>query len=75
MIGFCYSFLVLLTIIQGVSYYLYNGRFHPFAMIVMPETKHNPMDEQVLENPGDKATTEIILDLTIKTNSDMESVL
>ena len=44
-------------------------------MIVMPETKHNPMDEQVLENPGDNATTEIILDSTIKTNVDMESVL
>ena len=71
MIGFCYSFLVLLTIIQVVSYYLYNGRFHPFALIVMPD----PMDEQVLENPGDNATTEIILDSAIKTNSDMESVL
>ena len=32
-----YSFLIFLTIIQVVSYYFCNGRFHPFAMIIMPE--------------------------------------
>ena len=34
MIALGYSSLLLLTIIQIVSYYLYNGRFHPFAVIV-----------------------------------------
>ena len=37
MIGLSYSLLLLLTLVQIVTYYLYNGRFHPFAMIVMPE--------------------------------------
>ena len=38
MIGFSYPILVLLTAIQIVSYNLYNGRYHPFAIIVMPKT-------------------------------------
>ena len=37
MIGLSYSLLLLLTLVQIATYYLYNGRFHPFAMIVMPE--------------------------------------
>ena len=37
MIGLSYSLLLLLTLVQIVTYYLYNGRFHPFALIVMPE--------------------------------------
>ena len=37
LIGLGYSSVVFLTIIQVVSYYFYNGKFHPFAMIVMPE--------------------------------------
>ena len=36
MIGLSYSLLLLLTLGQIVTYYLYNGRFHPFALIVMP---------------------------------------
>ena len=32
-----YTSLLILTLIQVLSYYLYNGRFHPFATIVMPE--------------------------------------
>ena len=35
MLAFGYTFLVLLTIVQVVSYYLCNGRFHAFTMIVM----------------------------------------
>ena len=34
-----YSLLVLCTIIQVVSYYYFNGKYHPFAIIVMPEQK------------------------------------
>ena len=37
MIGLSYSLLLLLTLVQIVTYYLYNGRFHPFALIVMLE--------------------------------------
>ena len=37
MIGLSYSLLILLTLLQILTYYLYNGRYHPFAMIVMPE--------------------------------------
>ena len=81
MIGFCYPLLVLLTIIQVVSYYLYNGRFHPFALIVMPEKNCNeksfddPMDECPDEDTNPENESELILDPTIKTSSDMESVL
>ena len=39
MLAFGYSLLVLLTIVQVVSYYLCNGRFHAFNMIVMSEEK------------------------------------
>ena len=37
LIGLGYSLLVVLTILQVVSFHLYNKRFHPFAKIVMPE--------------------------------------
>ena len=37
MIGLSYSLLLLLTLVQIVTFYLYNGRFHPFALIVMPK--------------------------------------
>ena len=37
MLGLGYSMLVVLTIVQVVSFYFYNGRFHPFAKIVMPD--------------------------------------
>ena len=39
MIGLSYPLLVLLTITQMVTYYLYNGRFHPFALILEPKPK------------------------------------
>ena len=39
MIGLSYSLLVLLTTIQIVSFYLYNDRFHPFALIVRTKEK------------------------------------
>ena len=39
MIGLSYPLLVLLTTIQIVSFYLYNDRFHPFALIVRTEEK------------------------------------
>ena len=34
-----YSFLVFLTICQIVLYYLYNGKYHPYNKIVMPDKK------------------------------------
>ena len=34
-----YSFLIFLTICQVVLYYLYNGKFHPYSKIVMPNRK------------------------------------
>ena len=37
MLIFSYTTLVILTIVQAVSYYFYNGKFHPYAMIVMPK--------------------------------------
>ena len=37
MIALSYSLLLFFTLVQIVTYYLYNGRFHPFALIVMPE--------------------------------------
>ena len=37
MLALGYSLLVLMTMVQVVSYYYCNGRFHPFATIVMPE--------------------------------------
>ena len=37
MIGLSYPLLVLLTTVQIVSFYLYNDRFHPFALIVRTE--------------------------------------
>ena len=36
-IGF--SLLVLLTICQLVLYYLYNGKYHPYSNIVLPNRK------------------------------------
>ena len=51
MIGLSYTLLVVVTIIQIVSYYLYNGRFHPFALIVMPEKGTKDQAEMhVLDN-------------------------
>ena len=44
-----YSFLILLTIIQVVSYYFCNGQFHPLAMIIMPEPDHSK-DEDFARN-------------------------
>ena len=44
MIGLSYSLLLLLTLVQILTYYLYNGRFHPFALIVMPE--HSTENDQ-----------------------------
>ena len=37
MIPFGYTSLMMLTLIQLLSYYLYNGKFHPFAIIVQPQ--------------------------------------
>ena len=37
MIGLSNFLLVFLTLVQIVTYYLYNGRFHPFALILAPE--------------------------------------
>merc|ERR1711884_917656 len=34
-----YSLLVFLTICQVVLYYLYNGKYHPYSKIVMPNRK------------------------------------
>ena len=39
MIAFGYSLLVLLTIIQTLSYFLYNDKFHPFAGIIHPDSR------------------------------------
>ena len=39
MIYLGYTLLVVLTVVQIVSFYLYNGRFHPFAAIIMPDQK------------------------------------
>ena len=32
-----YTILVILTMVQVVSYYFFNGKFHPYAMIVLTE--------------------------------------
>ena len=50
MIGLGYSIIVFLTIIQVVSYYLYNGKCHPFAMIVMPEQNSESQKEIALKS-------------------------
>ena len=34
-----YSLLIFLTICQVVLYYLYNGKYHPYSKIVMPNRK------------------------------------
>ena len=39
MLGLSYSLLLICAILQMVSYYFYNGKFHPFADILLPETK------------------------------------
>ena len=39
MTGLGYSLLVVLTLVQVWLFYLYNGRFHPFAKIAMKEPK------------------------------------
>ena len=46
MIGLSYPLLVLLTTVQIVSFYLYNDRFHPFALIVRTEenSSQDPMN-------------------------------
>ena len=48
MVALAYGLLVLFTIIQIVSYHLYNGRFHPFSLIVMSKPtqkcKHDRID-------------------------------
>ena len=51
LIGLGYSLLVVLTILQVVSFYLYNERFHPFAKIVMPEpiSKLSHADQLVVD--------------------------
>ena len=47
-----YSFITLLTIIQVVSYYLCNGRFHPFAMIIMPEPEREHSKKDLFVRNG-----------------------
>ena len=37
MIGLSYMLLAFLTFIQIMSFYFYNGKFHPFSLIVMGE--------------------------------------
>ena len=39
LIGLGYTFLIILSILQMVVYYLYNGRFHPFSAILRIEQK------------------------------------
>ena len=39
MIALSYIFLVVFTIVQVVTFYLYNGRYHPFSIVVMPNEK------------------------------------
>ena len=43
MVGLSYSLMLLLTVVQIVTYYLYNGRFHPFALIILPEQGKVPI--------------------------------
>ena len=50
MIGLSYTLLVVVTIIQIVSYYLYNGRFHPFASIILPKQVNSQAGPQVLDD-------------------------
>eukprot|EP00093_Oithona_nana_P000764 00764.XXX_1755_135_1 [CDS] Oithona nana genome sequencing. len=49
-IGF--SLLVLLTICQLVLYYLYNGKYHPYSKIVLPNRKFTFYKESE-ESPSD----------------------
>ena len=39
MLGLSYSLLLLCFFIQIVSYYFYNGKYHPFAVIILPDRK------------------------------------
>lgn len=50
MIALSYTLLVLFTIFQIVSYYFYNGRCHPFALIIMNELKHDTAQIEVKED-------------------------
>ena len=38
--------LILFSIVQIVAYYLYNGKFHPFALIVMSQGKASSHEEK-----------------------------
>ena len=43
LLGVGYTALLLLTLLQIVSYYLYNGKFHPFAaLIILPHDSQTP---------------------------------
>ena len=45
-----YSSLLVLTVIQITSYYLYNGRFHPFALIVKRSNQYKTNKKQACSN-------------------------
>ena len=48
-----YTALLILTLIQVLSYYLYNGRFHPFAIIVQPQPVFIKKLEDLLDSDID----------------------
>ena len=50
-----FTFLVLFTIIQMVSYYIYNGKFHPFALILQEDVIFEHMKAS-RENDRDSST-------------------
>ena len=55
MISIGYALLLLLTVTQLITYYLYNGKFHPFSIIVSSQrqTLHTPMRKQESESAED----------------------
>lgn len=75
MIGLSFSLLLLLTILQMISYYFYNGRFHPYALIVMPNREQADLafadaDEQNDTNQDDNQQDEELSDQESRRNMD-----
>ena len=55
MIVLSYLGLGLLTFIQIISFYLYNGKFHPFSLIVMDEeASKKPIPEEHASHHSDE---------------------
>merc|ERR1711976_1000445 len=59
-IGVGYSLLQTMTIVQLATYYLYNGKYHPFARIVMPDRKFKFYEAYELKSlPSTEVTDQV----------------